>query len=123
MVTWNLDCTQLTTAVFENFLQRKKNVWIKRSSLKIKRVLQPPKNEILVFLGRPRHKTASWSFLAHYANMSFRPKSDHTVGAECSFATHSFNDMEHQSSSTATRVEKSALTLAVENGLWRLSLC
>ena len=43
MVTWNLDCTQLTTAVFENFLQRKKNVWIKRSSLKIKRVLQPPK--------------------------------------------------------------------------------
>ena len=90
MVTWNLDCTQLTTAVFENFLQRKKNVWIKRSSLKIKRVLQPP-------------------------------------GAERSFATpfvpNSFNDMEHQPSSTATRVEKSALTLAVENGLWRLSLC
>ena len=73
-----------------------------------------------MFRGRPRHEIASWSFLAHHANMIFRPKVDCTQhaaeDAQRNFAKHSFNDMEPQSSSTATRVEKSAATLAVSGG-------
>ena len=73
-----------------------------------------------MFRGRPRHEIASWSFLAHHANMFFRHRLDCTQhaaeDAQRNFATHSFNDMEHPSSSTATRVEKSAATLAVSGG-------
>ena len=49
MVTWNLDCTQLTTAVFENCLQKKKNVWIKRSSLTKKKCFNHLKMKSLCF--------------------------------------------------------------------------
>ena len=57
--------------------------------------------------------------------MFFRHRLDCTQhaaeDAQRNFATHSFNDMEHPSSSTATRVDKRAATLAVESGLWSLS--
>ena len=127
MVARNLGSTPLTTAVFENFLQ--KNVWIQRSSLQTKTVLQTLRKMKSVCFGHVRATKLppGASFLAHHANMFFRDRLDCTQhaaeDAQRNFATHSFNDMEHPSSSTATRVEKSAATVAVENGLWRRSLC